>query len=146
MAAHPNGAHFAPHLDIPIGADRAPLAAADRHDRVISAVYYFHAEPKAFTGGELRLYRYGAPAETIGQEPGNHVDIAPINNSLVAFPSWALHEVRPVQCPSDEFREYRFAVNCWYCKVLGRFRRTTANLLKHLNFPAPAMERAIAGR
>ena len=86
---------------------------------MISAVYYFHVEPKGFTGGELRLYRYGAPAETLGKEPGNHVDIAPINNSLVAFPSWALHEVRPVQCPSDEFREYRFAVNCWYCKVLG---------------------------
>ena len=119
IAAHPDGAHFIPHLDIPIGANRVPLGGGDRHDRVISAVYYFHAEPQAFTGGELRLYRYGAPAETVGKEPGNYVDIAPINNSLVAFPSWTLHEVRPVQCASDRFRDYRFAVNCWYCKVLG---------------------------
>jgi SM-20-related protein len=120
MAAHPDGAHFAPHLDIPIGADRKPLAGADGHDRVISAVYYFHAEPRAFTGGELRLYRFGTTVETLGKDPANYVDIAPINNSLVAFPSWAQHEVRPVRCPSQQFRDYRFAINCWYCKILGR--------------------------
>lgn len=120
LAAHPDGAHFAPHIDIPIGANRAPLAGADDHDRVISGVYYFHAEPKAFTGGELRLYRFGAPAETLGKDPANYVDIAPINNSFVAFPSWAEHEVRPVRCPSQQFRDYRFAVNCWYCKVLSK--------------------------
>jgi SM-20-related protein len=120
LAAHPDGAHFAPHLDIPIGADRAALSAAEGQDRIISAVYYFYAEPRAFTGGELRLYRFGAPADTLGQDPDNHVDIVPINNSLVAFPSWVQHEVRPVRCPNQQFRDFRFGINCWYCKVLGR--------------------------
>ena len=118
LAAHPDGAHFAPHLDIPIGADRAALSSAEGQDRIISAVYYFHAEPRAFTGGELRLYRFGAPADTFGQDPENHVDIVPTNNSLVAFPSWVQHEVRPVRCPSQQFRNYRFGINGWYCKVL----------------------------
>src|SRR5215813_10898657 len=31
-------------------------SAAERNHREISFVYYFHAEPKAFTGGQLKLY------------------------------------------------------------------------------------------
>jgi SM-20-related protein len=29
------------------------------------------------------------------------------------FPSWVLHEVRPVSCPSKRFVDSRFAINCW---------------------------------
>ena len=87
-------------------------------DRIISAVYYFHCMPKGFSGGDLRLYRLGADPLGEGKEPGNHVDIEPVRNSMVAFPSWIMHEVRPVSCPSGDFRDYRFAVNCWDCRPL----------------------------
>ena len=119
MAAHPDGAHFTPHLDIPIGPNRRTLGAADGDDRIISAVYYFYRKPKAFTGGELRLYRFGAPHDQPQADPANYVDIEPVQNSVVAFPSWVTHEVRPVHCPSGAFRDYRFAVNCWYCRPLA---------------------------
>jgi SM-20-related protein len=73
---------------------------------VLSGVYYFHAEPKAFTGGALRLYAIGGQGE-------RYVDIEPTHNSLLMFPSWAPHEVMPVRCPSRRFVDSRFAINCW---------------------------------
>lgn len=115
LAAHGDGAHFTPHRDIPIGPDRKPVGGDDggKHDRIVSAVYYFHGEPKRFSGGALRLHRFGSD----GIE-GDYVDIEPIGNSLLAFPSWATHEVRRVQCPSGEFADHRFALNCWFCKAI----------------------------
>ena len=59
LAAHGDGAHFKPHTDTALGSDRKALGAAPGEDRLISGVYYFHAEPKGFSGGELRLYRFG---------------------------------------------------------------------------------------
>lgn len=104
LAAHGDGAFYRPHIDLVIGDD------ADRSSpesgRVLSAVYYFHAEPKRFSGGELRLFRLGTNS--------GFVDIEPLQNSLIAFHSWMRHEVRPVAVPSGEFRDYRFAINCWY--------------------------------
>ena len=116
IAAHGDGAHYKPHLDIPVGQNRAPLGALDGEDRVLSAVYYFHAEPKRFSGGELRLYRFGTSWDCADADPSSYVDLQPIDNSLVVFPSWAMHEVRPVRCPSGKFKDYRFALNCWYCR------------------------------
>ena len=116
LAAHGDGAHYRPHLDIPIGQNRAPLGAAPGEDRVVSAVYYFHREPKGFWGGALRLHRFGADWDRDEAQPSTFVDIEPIGNSLVAFPSWAMHEVRPVRCPSGRFEDYRFAINCWFCR------------------------------
>ncbi len=113
LAAHGDGAYYCPHIDIPVGADRKPLGARPGEDRVLSAVYYFYAEPKRFSGGELRLYPFGPIDEA------NHVDLEPARNSLVAFPSWLPHEVRPIQVPSGRFEDYRFALNCWYCRALA---------------------------
>ena len=112
LAAHGDGAHFATHTDIPIGPNRAPLGGdgSDRQDRLLSAVFYFYREPKGFSGGQLRLHRFGSNGEQ-----GDYVDIEPVRNSLVVFPSWTSHEVRIVQCPSGKFEDYRFAVNCWLC-------------------------------
>ena len=116
LTAYGDGAHFKPHLDIPIGPDRNPLGARKGEDRVISAVYYFHNRPKGFSGGRLRLFRFGSdPAE---HDEGDSVAIEPIDNSLLVFPSWAQHGVEPVSCPSGEFADYRYAVNCWYCRPL----------------------------
>jgi Rps23 Pro-64 3,4-dihydroxylase Tpa1-like proline 4-hydroxylase len=72
---------------------------------VLSGVYYFHRRPRAFTGGELRLYAIG--------DPDRFVDIEPTHNTLLVFPSWAPHEVRPVSCPTGQFMDSRFAINCW---------------------------------
>jgi SM-20-related protein len=111
IVAHGDGAHFAPHIDIPVGPGRTMGGErTGSHDRLLSGVYYFHAEPKAFSGGELRLHRFG---DSPGHAPGDWVDLAPEQNSLVVFPTWALHEVRTVHCPGGAFAESRFAVNAW---------------------------------
>ena len=120
LAAHGDGAHYNAHLDIPVGPGRRPVGAERGQDRVLSAVYYFHDEPKGFSGGELRLFRLNIrPGNAAQATAGDYVDIPPIQNSLVAFPSWAAHEVRTVHCPSRQFRDYRFALNCWFCRPLG---------------------------
>ena len=120
LAAHGHGAHFAPHLDIPIGPGRKPLGgrAGREHDRLLSVVYYFHAQPKRFEGGNLRLYRFGYQPNPTGNDPDTFFEIEPAQNTLVAFPSWVTHEVLEVRCPSEAFPDYRFAVNCWYCAQL----------------------------
>lgn len=116
LTAYGDGAHFKPHLDIPIGPDRNPLGAHKGEDRVISAVYYFHNRPKRFSGGRLHLFRFGSdPAE---HDERDCVAIEPIDNSLLVFPSWAQHGVERVNCPSGDFYDYRYAVNCWYCRPL----------------------------
>ena len=79
--------------------------------RMISAVYYFHAAPKAFSGGALRLHPVLG-----GGEDGSWVDVDPVCDSLVCFPSFAPHEVRPIACPSGRFSDSRFAINTWICR------------------------------
>jgi SM-20-related protein len=116
VAAHGDGAFFAHHSDMPLGKGRKPLGGDETgtQDRLISAVYYFHREPKRFSGGTLRLYRLGDHSAQ-----GDFVEFEPLQNSLVVFPSWVRHEVRRVSCPGCGFEEYRFAVNAWLCRTLG---------------------------
>jgi Rps23 Pro-64 3,4-dihydroxylase Tpa1-like proline 4-hydroxylase len=99
LVANNDGAFFKRHIDIFVG------AARKSSDRLLSAVYYFHSEPKAFSGGALRLYSF--------EDPGTFVEVQPEQNTLLVFPSWASHEVRPVSCPSGRFSHSRFNVNCW---------------------------------
>ncbi len=105
LVAHNDGAHFCLHSDTYTHDMKA------RGDRMLSAVYYFHQMPRAFTGGALRLHRVGAVPGDAGQ------DIAPDDDRLVVFPSWGPHEVMPVVCPSRAFADSRFAVNCWVYRV-----------------------------
>jgi SM-20-related protein len=116
LAAHGDGAFFAGHTDIAIGAGRKPLGGDSKsgQDRLISAVYYFHGEPKRFAGGNLRLYGFGDYDAS-----GEFVEFEPLQNSLVVFPSWVRHEVNLVSCPGCGFEDYRFAVNAWLCRSLG---------------------------
>jgi SM-20-related protein len=109
LVVHEHGALYAPHLDI-LSSDKK-----GRRQRLVSAVYYFHSEPKTFAGGELRLHAIGAP-------PGEarFVDVEPRRNTLLAFPSWAMHEVRPVIVPSQRLEESRFAVNIWLRRSSGQ--------------------------
>jgi Rps23 Pro-64 3,4-dihydroxylase Tpa1-like proline 4-hydroxylase len=78
--------------------------------KVLNFVYYFYREPKGFSGGELRLYRTCF-------DNGEHVfsdefdSIVPRQNQVVFFPSWVVHEIRPVQCPSRNLADSRFTFN-----------------------------------
>jgi len=102
LVASNDGAFFKRHIDTFI------RGARTSSDRLLSGVYYFHAEPKAFSGGALRLYPFGRE-----QGESNFAEVQPEQNTLVAFPSWAWHEVLPVSCPSRRFSDSRFNVNCW---------------------------------
>lgn len=102
LVAHSDGAYYTRHIDT-----LTQIKDAIGH-RVVSAVYYFHAQPKGFTGGALRLYSLSA-----GSQSSRSVDIEPDNDTLVFFPSWFPHEVLPVKCPSGRFLDSRFAINCW---------------------------------
>ncbi len=101
LAAHRDGGFYKPHMDTHTGAERTTVSK----DRILSLVYYFYRQPRAFTGGDLLLYPFS---------PEPPLAIKPEDNRLVAFPAFALHEVRPVACPGDAWRDARFSVNCWF--------------------------------
>ncbi len=103
MAAHGDSDFYRRHIDTFTGSDRAG------RDRALTGVYYFHATPKGFSGGELRLHSI-RPAE----QGGTFADIEPVHDRLLLFPAWAPHEVRPVSLPDGAFAQSRFAINCWY--------------------------------
>lgn len=100
LVAHGDGDFYKAHRDTFIGSDRALTTV----DRIITLVYYFHRQPKAFSGGELRLFPFSA------NEP---LSIEPRDNRLIAFPSFVLHEVAPVTMPDRKFENSRFSVSCW---------------------------------
>jgi len=105
LAAHGDGALFGRHID-------TMVHEKSDQPRVISAVYYLHSNPKKFDGGNLRLHTI-----PIGEEDIQPKDISPDHNSLLVFPSFAPHEVLPVIAPGVEFKDWRFAVNCWIHKA-----------------------------
>ena len=111
LVANGDGGKFGRHVDTLTGQSRAEQTS--RSSRAVSAVYYFFNEPKGFEGGELRLYPFGS-----GSTTNEYIDISPSQNTLVAFPSFASHEVLPVVCASKRFLDYRFSVNCWlHCSL-----------------------------
>ncbi len=101
LVAHRGGSFFLPHIDTLTSMNRG-----DRQtDRILTTVYYFQNQPKRFSGGELALFPFGA---------GEPLIFEPSDNRLVAFPSFAMHEVKSITCPpGDNFADARFAVNCW---------------------------------
>jgi Rps23 Pro-64 3,4-dihydroxylase Tpa1-like proline 4-hydroxylase len=102
MVVYGDGAFYARHKDTSLS------HRARSEPRQVTFIYYFFREPKAFTGGELRLY---------GVRARESVDVSPERDMLVAFPSWLMHEVLPVSCPARAFDASRFALNVW---VKGR--------------------------
>jgi len=104
LIAYNDGDFYRRHVD-------TETSPARKSDRVLSAIYYFHAEPKAYSGGELRLHAFNPASD-------RYDDIAPEQNGLLAFASFARHEVRPVTCPSGRFEDSRFAINCWVRRAL----------------------------
>jgi Rps23 Pro-64 3,4-dihydroxylase Tpa1-like proline 4-hydroxylase len=103
MTAHNDGCFYKIHND-----SGDTLTAT----RILTYVYYFYQAPKAFSGGELRLYN----TELEGARQTAHSqfeDIEPRNNSIVFFDSRCMHEVRPIHCPSRRFIDGRFTLNGW---------------------------------
>jgi len=100
LAAYGDGEFFVPHIDTAVGEGRT-----GRSDRMLTTVYYFHAAPKRFSGGELVIHslRPGQPVDTV----------EPVHNRLVLFPSFLPHEVRPISCADDDFSSRRFSINLW---------------------------------
>lgn len=107
LAAHNHGSHFTIHSDT----YRSDMPSMG--DRMLSAVYYFHEEPRRFSGGMLRLHRLGAHAG----DPG--IDVSPDHGRLIVFPSWWPHEVLRVSCESGAFEDSRFSLNCWIHRARG---------------------------
>lgn len=103
LTAHNDDNFYKVHND-----NGSPVTAT----RELTYVYYFYREPKAFSGGELRIYdttirdNYYVEAET-------YHTIEPRNNSIVFFPSRYMHEVLPIRCPSRDFSDSRFTINGW---------------------------------
>jgi len=81
--------------------------------RELTFVYFFHREPRAFEGGELRVYDTRLDnGEYCGV--GEAHRIVPGQNQIVFFPSSLVHEITPVRCGSKEFADSRFTVNGWF--------------------------------
>ena len=107
LTAHQNGHYYRLHNDN--GGDS--LA-----HRGVSFVYYFHSQPKAFSGGELRLHDRQVQDGRL-QSAGSHKDIQPLDNSLVFFNASELHEVLPVLSDSTAFADSRFTLNGWVARA-----------------------------
>ena len=105
LTVHNDGDYYRIHSDN--GTD-------DTRTREISYVYYFHREPKRFTGGDLALFDAGLDGDGRSVPIGPPVVVVePADDSLVVFPSMCLHEVRPVHTLSDALEDGRFTINGW---------------------------------
>ncbi|NJP12527.1 MAG: proline hydroxylase [Leptolyngbyaceae cyanobacterium RU_5_1] len=104
LIASQDGAYFQRHLD------QHPHDS--RKTRKLSYIYYLHQQPKPFSGGELLLYDSKIAAGCY-ETAESFKAIAPRHNSIVFFHSRNAHEVKPVSCPSKQFKDSRFAINGW---------------------------------
>jgi Rps23 Pro-64 3,4-dihydroxylase Tpa1-like proline 4-hydroxylase len=99
-----NSEFFRMHTDN----DAPPVAR-----RLITFVYFFHREPRAFSGGELRIHdSYRSADRTLASGP--YRIVYPQQNQIVFFYSGTLHEILPVGCPTGQFADSRFTVNGWF--------------------------------
>ena len=89
--------------------------ADDESTRELSFVYFLHREPRAFSGGELRIFD-DRDVEGLAHAANTHL-LTPRNDVLVFFPSRFPHELLPVRVPSNEFGDGRFTVNGWIHRV-----------------------------
>lgn len=99
ICVHRDGNFFEKHIDTDWGGLRGSS------DRMVTAVYYCARQPQRFSGGELAIFPFFGDGEP--------QLVAPRFNRLVAFPSFAVHAVMPVNSQSGSFDDARFSVNCW---------------------------------
>lgn len=103
ITASVDGSYFKAHTDA--GLD-GPIK------RQLTYVYYFNREPKAFAGGELRIYDDTLSHGKLSATDSFQV-VEPRHNSIVFFQAAVMHEVMPVTVSSRQFRDARFTVNGW---------------------------------
>ncbi|NJN86503.1 MAG: proline hydroxylase [Leptolyngbyaceae cyanobacterium SL_7_1] len=103
LTGHNDGNYYKIHND-----NGSPETAT----RELTYVYYFHQEPKAYSGGELIIYDSQIENNYYVQAKSYHT-VEPRNNSIVFFLSRYMHEVLPVRCPSRAFADSRFTINGW---------------------------------
>ena len=101
LTAHLSGGFYRPHRD---------SGEEPNQDRTISYVYYFHAQPKRFSGGDLLLYDTNVTTDTYEDD---FTRLTPLDNSLVLFPSHCHHQISPVVCDTADFGHGRFTLNGW---------------------------------
>ena len=80
--------------------------------RELSFVYFVHAEPRRFSGGELRIFATKLIDGQLSRADHSYM-LSPRRDAMVFFPSLNQHEVLPVRVPTKEFRDSRFTVNGW---------------------------------
>lgn len=103
LTAHNDGNYYKVHND---------NGNSEVANRELSYVYYFHRQPKPFSGGELLIYdskienNFYIAAESFKA-------VEPRDNSIVFFLSRYMHEILPVSCPSQVFADSRFTINGW---------------------------------
>ena len=80
--------------------------------RELSFVYFFHGEPRRFSGGELRVYETRFVNGQLLPADQSRT-ISPRQDTIVFFPSLNEHELLPVRVPSQKFADSRFTINGW---------------------------------
>ena len=103
LTAYNDGDYYKVHND-----NGSPKTAS----RELSYIYYFHKEPKPFSGGDLLIYD-SKIEKNFYVKADSFKKIEPRNNSIVFFLSRYLHEVLPVSCPSKSFADSHFTINGW---------------------------------
>ena len=103
MAAYLGGGFLAKHTDKSEGV---------YDTRTLSFAYYFHRQPRCFSGGELLLHDGDGDTSAFTR-------VEPLHNSIVFFPSSATHQITTVESELDasssaeEFADARLAIHGW---------------------------------
>lgn len=103
LTAHNDGNYYKLHND---------NGSPDTATRELTYVYYFYQEPKSFSGGELLIYD-SKIENNLYVNAETFKTVEPRNNSIIFFLSRYMHEVLPVNCPSQAFGDSRFTINGW---------------------------------
>lgn len=102
LRVYQDGHFFKAHMD-------SPQDRRDSASRIVSFVYFFHKEPRPFSGGDLLLF--DSDVESNRYTTSRLTRVIPENNCLIFFPSAYWHCVIPLCCPSGAFDDSRFVIN-----------------------------------
>lgn len=101
MTNHIEGGYFRPHAD--------NTSYFGPSGRVLTWLYYFHRQPKAFSGG--RLLAFDTNFSTAHFDEAAFTTVEPQYNRLVVFPSCFYHCVTTTCLKSPGFMNGRFAIS-----------------------------------
>lgn len=107
MTAHSQGGFFNIHQD-----GFTDVQGSTRH---LSWLYYFHLQPKRYSGGDLILFDSTRVLKTHRFHEEKYTRYIPVDNQLVCFPSYFYHGVTPVELLQPGFESNRFAISGHIC-------------------------------